>query len=113
MSKMSRAKGSRVERHILHLFNELGFTGKRVGFLPALGIPTQGDLEIEGLHVEVKARKNGEGFAVIQRWLVLVANNKEPLVVQTLSQWSHNRTRQEKETNNDHGPIWDNPSNRI
>ena len=72
-------------------------TGKRTGFLPALGIPTVGDLEIEGKTFEVKARKNGAGFKVIQDWLgenhglVLVANNKEPLIVQRLSDWLESR----------------------
>ena len=98
MGKSQRDKGSRVERRILKMFQDLGMSGKRVGFLPALGIPTQGDLEIEGMHVEVKARKNGEGFKIIENWLsendmlVLVANNKEPLIVQRMSEWLKGRT---------------------
>jgi hypothetical protein len=93
MGKSQRSKGARVERRILHMFQEAGMNGKRVGFLPALGIPTTGDLEIEGESFEVKARKNGAGFKTIEGWLgenyalVLVANNKEPLIVQRMSDW--------------------------
>jgi hypothetical protein len=105
MSKSQRDKGARVERRILKLFQEAGMDGKRVGFLPALGIPTTGDLEINGESVEVKARKNGAGFKTIEEWLgenyalVLVANNKEPLIVQRLSDWitvrgTHDQTDQ-------------------
>ncbi len=106
MGKSQRDKGSRVERRILKMFQDLGMSGKRVGFLPALGIPTQGDLEIEGMHVEVKARKNGEGFKVIENWLsendmlVLVANNKEPLIVQRFSDWAKTRGNNEQIRNN-------------
>ena len=90
---MQRTKGARVERAVLKKFKDAGMDGKRTGFLPALGIPTIGDLEIEGKTFEVKARKNGAGFKVISEWLgenhglVLVENNKEPLIVQTFSNW--------------------------
>mgnify|MGYP003653600174 CR=1 FL=1 len=106
MGKSQRDKGSRVERKILKMFQKLGMEGKRVGFLPALGIPTKGDLEIEGMNIEVKARKNGEGFKVIEQWLsdndmlVLVANNKEPLIVQTFSNWAETRGTNEQIRNN-------------
>jgi hypothetical protein len=112
MGKSQRAKGSRVERRILAMFNKLGFNGRRVGFLPALGIPTQGDLDINGMHVEVKARKKGEGFKIIQNWLegndmlVLVANNREPLIVQTMSNWAKNRNPHDQ-------PLRDNSGNNI
>jgi len=87
MGKSQRDKGGRIERHILHMFKDAGYEGERVGFLPWMGHERQGDLEIEGKTYEVKARKKGEGFKMIEEWLadnyglVLVANNKEPLVV--------------------------------
>jgi len=93
MSKSQRDKGGRVERKILKMFQAAGFTGERVGFMPWMGHERQGDLEIEGKPFEVKARKNGAGFKVIEQWLgenhglVLVANNKEPLVVLRISDY--------------------------
>ena len=97
MSKSQRAKGSRVERKILKMFEAAGFKGQRIGFLPQMGIPVTGDLLIGNKTFEVKARKNGEGFKMLHEWLgenyglVLVANNKEPLIVQTISEWTNAR----------------------
>jgi len=87
MGKSQRDKGARVERQILRMFTNAGFKGERVGFLPWMGHDRQGDLHIEGKTYEIKARKKGEGFKMIETWLgdnyglVLVANNKEPLIV--------------------------------
>jgi len=97
MAKAQRDKGSRVERKILALFRENGMQGKRTGFLPALGIPTDGDLEIEGMTVEVKARKKATGFKKVKDWLgkcdalVLVEDHREPLIVQRFSDWMEGR----------------------
>jgi hypothetical protein len=91
MGKSQRDKGGRVERRILKMFTDVGFKGERVGFLPWMGHKRQGDLEIEGKAYEIKSRKNGAGFKTILDWLgknyalVLVANNKEPLVVLRIS----------------------------
>ena len=80
MGKSQRDKGARVERKILATF-------KDQGLLPALGIPTVGDLEIEGKSYEVKARKNGAGFSTIKKWLgenyglILVEDRANPLIV--------------------------------
>ena len=93
MGKSQRDKGGRVERQILKIFQEAGFTGERIGFLPWMGHQRTGDLEIEGKTFEVKARKKGAGFKMLHEWLgenhglVLVANNKEPLMVQRNSDW--------------------------
>jgi len=97
MGKSQRAKGSRVERKILKMFEAAGFKGQRIGFLPQMGIPVTGDLLIGNKTFEVKARKNGGGFKMLHEWLgenyglVLVANNKEPLIVQTISEWTNSR----------------------
>jgi hypothetical protein len=97
MGKSQRDKGSRVERRILKMFQEAGFEGQRIGFLPQMGIPVTGDLLIGNKTFEVKARKKGEGFKMLHDWLgenyglVLVANNKEPLIVQTISEWTNAR----------------------
>ena len=91
MGKSQRDKGARVERKVLNIFKDQGLDGARVGFLPALGIPAIGDLEIEGKSYEVKARKNGAGFATIKKWLgenyglILVEDRAEPLIVLRLN----------------------------
>ncbi len=101
MGKSQRDKGARVERKILNTFKDQGFDGERVGFLPALGIPTLGDLEIEGKSYEVKARKNGAGFATIKRWLgenyglILVEDRSNPLVVLRLDDFIGSIKREE------------------
>tara|TARA_R110002126_G_scaffold284837_2_gene434788 strand:+ start:363 stop:704 length:342 start_codon:yes stop_codon:yes gene_type:complete len=95
MGKSQRDKGARVERKVLKLFTDAGYQGKRIGFLPQMGIPVLGDLLIGGKTFEVKARKNGEGFKMLHNWLgenyalVLVADGKEPLIVQTFSEWTN------------------------
>jgi len=93
MGKSQRDKGGRVERRILKMFEAAGYTGERIGFLPWMGHERLGDLNIDGKHYEVKSRKSGAGFKTIENWLgenyglVLVANNKEPLVVVRISDY--------------------------
>lgn len=93
MGKSQRDKGARVERRIVSMFENAGIPAQRIGFLPALGIPVKGDVKADDKHYEVKARKNGAGFKKIQEWLegcyglVLVENNKEPLVVLRISDY--------------------------
>jgi hypothetical protein len=93
MGKSQRDKGGRVERRILKMFQDAGLQGERIGFLPWMGHARTGDLEIEGKTFEVKARKKGAGFKTLENWLgdnhglVLVANNKEPLIVLRISDY--------------------------
>lgn len=70
----SKAKGSRIEREIVELHQALGVTdAERVPMSGALGGKYKDDVSFtllrEKLTAEVKARANGEGFAVIEKWL--------------------------------------------
>ena len=94
MGKFSRDKGARVERKIVNILRESGFTCQRVAISGSAGGKFSGDVSIV-LHGdtyigEVKARKQGAGFKTIETWmekaeiLFLVSNNNEPLVVSRL-----------------------------
>ena len=90
MSNPSKNKGSRVER-------ELVLKHKRQG-IPCLRVPLSGGGSISGdlligpqqeYRAEVKARKNGAGFAVLEKWLkgndllILKKDFSEPFVAMT------------------------------
>lgn len=65
-----RLKGSRVERELVELHLEQGIPCKRV---PLSGAQAgwEGDLLIAGtMKGEVKARRGGAGFKVLEQWLV-------------------------------------------
>lgn len=88
MSSASKNKGSRVEREIRDAHLEVGIPAKKMPLSGALGGEYAGDLLIAGkLRAEVKARKSGSGFAMIQKWLgsndllFLRENNDSPKVV--------------------------------
>lgn len=90
LSTGPRRKGYRVENQLAHLHREIGVECRRIPLSGAAeGYP--GDLEIRRggrwLRGEVKARKAGKGFALLERWLgehdllFLKRNRKKPLVV--------------------------------
>jgi Holliday junction resolvase len=88
MGRPSRAKGIRVEREFVHLHRDAGIPAERVPLSGAAGGRFAGDLVVAGrLRGEVKARKDGAGFATLERWLgdndllFLRRNRAEPLVV--------------------------------
>lgn len=90
MSSASKNKGSRVEREIRDAHLQVGIPAKKQPLSGALGGEYAGDLLIAGkLRAEVKARKNGQGFAMIQKWLgnndllFLRENNDTPKVAMT------------------------------
>jgi hypothetical protein len=66
MARLSRSKGARVERELVHLHHDAGVPAckdSRTGY-------TGPDLTIaETFSAEVKSRKTGEGFATLERWL--------------------------------------------
>ena len=95
--KMSRDKGGRVEREMVKLLNQSPtINSKKIPLSGAMaGYP--GDIEIEfamtpsrdqdfKLLAEVKARKDGAGFATLERWiqgadmLILKRNHAEPFI---------------------------------
>lgn len=97
MSKASRDKGSRVERELAAKITEAGVPTRRVIGSGAHGVHDErlrGDLQIGTLEDgtwlltgEVKARKSGDGFKTLERWLgdnevlLLKRNNADPLAV--------------------------------
>jgi len=88
MSSSAKIKGSRVEREIRDAHLKVGIPAKKMPLSGALGGEYAGDLLIAGsLRAEVKARKSGQGFAMIQKWLgdndflFIRENNDTPKVV--------------------------------
>jgi Holliday junction resolvase len=84
----SRRKGRRAELEIVHLHEAAGIPCRR---RQAAGEPRGPDdpdlLVADVLYAEVKARKGGKGFALLERWLgdgdllFLRRDRGEPLVV--------------------------------
>ena len=88
MGKSQRDKGARVERELVNDLKGRGIVAERVSLSGGAGGSYTGDIIIDkSVKVEVKARKNGEGFAVIEQWLgdndllFLKRNNRPPMVV--------------------------------
>lgn len=87
-AKGRRTKGLRVEREVVAMHHAIGVNAERVPLSGAAGGSYKGDVIIDGqLRAEVKARNEGQGFALIQRWLgdndmlIIKEDRKEPLVV--------------------------------
>lgn len=96
MTNTARDKGSRIEREIAHKLTDLGVPTRRVigsGAHGKIDQRLEGDLQIGtyGPHGaewlltgEVKARKDGQGFAQLEGWLgdndllLLRRNNRDP-----------------------------------
>lgn len=87
MGKMSRNKGARVEREIVKKHTEAGIVARKVPLSGAMkGYP--GDVVVaDHFRCEVKARKNGQGFATLEKWLgenhllFLKRDRQNPMVV--------------------------------
>lgn len=73
MSSPSKVKGSRVEREVVARLIESGIDAVKVPLSGALGGCWSGDVFLQThagqMVAEVKARRNGEGFATLERWL--------------------------------------------
>ena len=71
MSSKAKRKGTRVENEIVKLFQAEGFNARRQplsGAIAAFPHDVQVSDLFEGTNIEVKARKNGEGFAQLDKW---------------------------------------------
>ena len=66
MGRMQRSKGARIEREIVHLHHDAAIPAEKVSRTGHSGPDLQIAHEFSG---EVKARKSGEGFATLERWL--------------------------------------------
>jgi Holliday junction resolvase len=102
MSASQRRKGNRVECEIVNAHKQAGIHAERVPLSGAshyrgekhdLDIYAFGREEAPAV-AEVKARKEGTGFALLERWLgeydalFLKRNRQEPLVVIPWRVWS-------------------------
>jgi Holliday junction resolvase len=92
-AKNRRNKGNRVERELVKMHEEAGVEAERMPLSGALGGKYGGDLLIDNQYrAEVKARANGEGFIVLEKWLgehdflFLKRNNRQPMVMMN---WDH------------------------
>lgn len=87
MGNSAKRKGDRIEREIVHLHKEIGIPAQRVPLSGAAGGRFSGDVWIEDMKAEVKARAEGSGFKTLERWLgsndllFLRRDRKSPLVV--------------------------------
>jgi Holliday junction resolvase len=102
MSRLSRSKGSRIEREVVNLHLDLGIHSERVPHSGATKYRGNGadiDIYIDGkdsppLIAEVKARAAGVGFTVLERWLstndilFLRRDRSQPLVLLPWSTWA-------------------------
>jgi len=88
--RKSRNKGARIEREFVNLLKEHGLDAERIPLSGACGGSFSGDIKIAADRdylAEVKARKNGQGFKVIENWLAdndmlfLKRDRQDPLVV--------------------------------
>ena len=92
MSSKSKIRGYQVEVWLRDKHLESGIPCERVPLSGLMGGKYSGDLCIPNIEhrefvCESKARKNGTGFAVLEKWmegkdiLFVKRNNKDPLVV--------------------------------
>tara|TARA_R110000824_G_scaffold43759_3_gene127708 strand:- start:9101 stop:9517 length:417 start_codon:yes stop_codon:yes gene_type:complete len=86
MSSKERIKGNRIENEIVKLHQGLGFTAERVPLSGQVGGSYSGDVVIEGLRAEVKARKSGSGFVTLEKWmgdndLLFLRKDRQPPMV--------------------------------
>jgi Holliday junction resolvase len=93
VGKSQRDKGLRVEREIVNAHTDAGIRAERVPLSGAMHYQgNAGDIDVyprgrdAPIIGEVKARKNGAGFATLEKWmgdcdfLVLKRNNAPPMV---------------------------------
>lgn len=96
MSSKAKKRGYQVEIQIRDKHHEQGIPCERVPLSGSMGGKYTGDLVIPNVEVpefviECKARRNGEGFKVLEDWmegkdlLFIKRNNKDPMVVMPLS----------------------------
>ena len=88
----NKKRGYEVEREVVKLWQGLGVPCKRIlasGAFKHWGKNLAGDVELNGILVEVKRRRNGTGFASLYKWLeqdgakmlICRADNKKRLYV--------------------------------
>lgn len=99
--RAARQKGDRFERAIVELHKDIGVQAARVPLSGAAGGRFSGDVDVyaRGLEAapfvgEAKARGNGNGFVMLERWLgendllFLKRDRQEPMVVLPWRTWA-------------------------
>lgn len=97
-----KQKGSRVEREMVHAHRRAGIKAARIPLSGAAGGEFSGDIKLQitqqglpdlVLRGEVKARRDGEGFKLLEGWLgqndllFLKRDRAAPLIVLTWDTW--------------------------
>ncbi len=84
MSRMQRSKGARIEHEIVRLHHNIAIPAEKISRSGYTGP----DLHIaDEFQAEVKARRSGEGFVTLEKWLgaadilFLRRNRQAPFVV--------------------------------
>ena len=85
MSK-SKAKGRRVEHLVVALHAAVGVRAERVPLSGSLGGKYSDDVDLPYGKGEVKARKGGEGFKVLEGWMkacaaLFLKRDRQPFLV--------------------------------
>ena len=87
MANRAKQKGDRIEREIVELHKDLEIDAQRIPLSGAAGGHFVGDIKIGNIIAEVKARSEGSGFKMLEKWLgdnhllFLRQDRKNPLVV--------------------------------
>jgi len=95
MTSSAKRKGTRVENKIVKMFQAMDINARRQPLSGAIrDFPHDVTVDlIGGLVCEVKARKNGGGFATIKKWkgsadlLILVEDYDQPGVYMDWALW--------------------------
>ena len=116
MARLSRDKGQRIERELVHSHQAAGISASRVPLSGAAGGEYAGDLHVLDLVAEVKARKDGSGFKQLAAWLAeydmlfLRRDRQRPLVVLPWSTYlTLMQAYQAQRTPSDAPPVHDLP----
>ena len=114
MTRLSRDKGQRIERELVHLHHAAGIPASRVPLSGAAGGEYADDLHLLDLTAEVKARKDGSGFKQLEAWLgehdllFLRRDRQRPLVVLSWSTYlTLMHAYQAQRTPDDAAPLYD------
>ena len=118
MSKSQRDKGARIEREIVELHKKMGIKAERYPLSGSTKFRGKGhDIDVYAFGVEeapavaeVKARAEGKGFALLDRWigdydvLFLRRDRSKPLVVVPWRIWARLIGGKDGETQETDGP---------
>jgi hypothetical protein len=96
MGRKSRNKGARIEREVVHVFQEAGLAAERVPLSGAMRGSFAGDVwcPVKGIDRVLEVKCRADGFKQIYDWLaghyglVIRRDRDEPLIVLRLSEFA-------------------------